>query len=220
MYGMNEEFNAAGMLHFHAVSNVRQALTAQAEGVDGVIATGFEAAGHIGSEPVHTFVLVPSIVSAVEIPVLCAGGIVDGVSLAAALTMGAQMGYIGTRFLASVECDYHENIKRTIVRSSETDTAVIPAWFGPGRFLRNSVTEAISAMASSGASNEERMRFEGEAVIRGAIDGDMERGFMIGGQGVGRVDAVLPAAEIVRQLSNDAELVLRRGTELVGSPQM
>lgn len=220
MYGMNEEFRAAGMLHFHAISNVRQALTAQAEGVDGVIATGFEAAGHIGSEPVHSFVLVPSVVAAVEIPVLCAGGIVDGVSLAAALTMGAQMGYIGTRFLASVECDYHENIKRAIVRSAETDTAVIPAWFGPGRFLRNSVTDAIGAMASSGASNQERMRFEGEAVMRGAIDGDMERGFMIGGQGVGRVDAVLPSAEIVRQISTEAALVLRRSSQLVTTDQM
>src|SRR2546423_5855550 len=75
MFGLNDLVRESGMLHFHAVSNVRQALTAQAEGMDGVIATGFEAAGHVGHEPVHTFVLVPSIARAVDIPVLCAGGV-------------------------------------------------------------------------------------------------------------------------------------------------
>ena len=101
MYGMNGDFRDAGMLHFHAVSNVRHALTAEREGVDGVIATGFEAAGHVGHRPVHTFVLVPSIAAAVDLPVLCAGGVVDGAALAGALTLGAEMGYIGSRFLAS-----------------------------------------------------------------------------------------------------------------------
>lgn len=210
MYGLNDAVREAGMLHFHAVSNVRQALTAQAEGVDAVVATGFEAAGHIGAEPVHTFVLVPSIVGAVDIPVVCAGGVVDGPSLAAALVMGAQLGYVGTRFLASVECDYHENIKRYIVKSGETDTAVVPAWFGPGRFLRNPVTDRIAQMAAAGASTLERMRFEGQAVVRGAVDGDMENGFMIGGQGAGRVRSVLSAGDIVRQLSADGEAILQR----------
>src|SRR5262249_28749848 len=92
MYGMNDRFRE---------SSVRHALSAQREGVDGVIATGFEAAGHVGHDPVHTFVLVPSIVAAVDIPVLCAGGVVDGAALAGALVLGAQMGYMGTRFLAS-----------------------------------------------------------------------------------------------------------------------
>src|SRR5262249_50247386 len=87
MYGMNDRFRESGMLHFHAVSNVRHALSAQREGVDGVIATGFEAAGHVGHDPVHTFVLVPSIVAAVDIPVLCAGGVVDGAALAGALVL-------------------------------------------------------------------------------------------------------------------------------------
>lgn len=214
MYGLNDDFRDAGMLHFHAVSNVRQAITAEAEGVDAVIATGFEAAGHVGAEPVHTFVLVPSIAAAVNIPVVCAGGVVDGTSLAAALVMGAQLGYMGTRFLASAECDYHDNIKQAIIKSSETDTAVIPAWFGPGRFLRNQVTERIAEMAASGVSTLDRMVFEGRSLIRGALDGDMDEGFMIGGQGVARVREVLPAAAIVAAVAAEAEEALGRGAAL------
>ena len=134
------------MLHFHAVSNVRHARTAKREGVDGVIATGFEAAGHVGHRPVHTFVLVPSIAAAVDLPVLCAGGVVDGAALAGALALGAEMGYIGSRFLASEECEYHEGNKRFIVAADETQTEVIPAFFGPARFIENGFTDEVKRL--------------------------------------------------------------------------
>lgn len=210
MYGMNQDFRDAGMLHFHAVSNVRQARRAQEEGIDAVVATGFEAAGHVGHEGVHTFVLVPAIAESVGIPVLAAGGVVDGRSLAAALVLGAELGYVGTRFLTAEECDYHENTKRFVVQSAETDTVIIPAFYGPARFLRNPATDTVQELASSGASPLERMRFEGGGLTRGAIEGDMETGLMIGGQGAGRVREVLPAAEIVRRLAAEAEEALAR----------
>jgi NAD(P)H-dependent flavin oxidoreductase YrpB (nitropropane dioxygenase family) len=210
MYGMNGDFRDAGMLHFHAVSNVRHALTAEREGVDGVIATGFEAAGHVGHRPVHTFVLVPSIAAAVDLPVLCAGGVVDGAALAGALTLGAEMGYIGSRFLASEECEYHEGNKRFIVAADETQTEVIPAFFGPARFIENGFTDEVKRLEAEGASRFERMRIEGAAMRRGALEGDMQTGMMIGGQGIGRIGAVLPAAEIVAQIAAGAEQALAR----------
>jgi enoyl-[acyl-carrier protein] reductase II len=210
MYGMNADFRDSGMLHFHAVSNVRHALTAQAEGVDGVIATGFEAAGHVGHRPVHTFVLVPSVAAAVDLPVLCAGGVVDGAALAGALALGAEMGYIGSRFLASEECEYHEGNKRFIVSSDETQTEVIPAFFGPARFIENGFTEEVRRLEAAGVARVERMRIEGAAMRRGALEGDMETGMMIGGQGIGRIRAVLPAAEIVAQIAAEAERALAR----------
>ncbi|SCL17012.1 enoyl-[acyl-carrier protein] reductase II [Micromonospora inyonensis] len=210
MYGMNGLFRDSGMLHFHAVSNVRHALAAQAEGVDGVIATGFEAAGHVGHQPVHTFVLVPSVVAAVDLPVLCAGGVVDGAALAGALTLGAQMGYMGSRFLASEESEYNDANKKLIVSASETDTEVVPAFYGPGRFIKNGFTEEIRRMEANNISTRERMRVEGAAMRRGALEGDLETGMMVGGQGIGRVREILPAAEIVRRVAAEAEESLDR----------
>lgn len=210
MYGMNGDFRDSGVLHFHAVSNVRHAVTAKAEGVDGVIATGFEAAGHVGHRPVHTFVLVPSIAAAVDLPVLCAGGVVDGAALAGALALGAEMGYIGSRFLASEECEYHDANKRFIVDADETQTEVIPAFFGPARFIENGFTDEVKRLEAADTPRFERMRIEGAAMRRGALEGDMETGMMIGGQGIGRIGSVLGAADIVAQIAAEAEHALAR----------
>ncbi len=209
-FGLNQDFRDSGMLHFHAVSNVRHALTAEREGIDAVIATGFEAAGHVGHQPVHTFVLVPSVAAAVDIPVLCAGGVVDGAALAGALALGAEMGYIGSRFLAADECEYHDGNKRFIVDADETQTEVVPCFFGPARFIRNGFTSEVERLVAQGASRLERMAIEGAAMRRGALEGDMETGMMIGGQGIGRIKAVLPAAEIVAEIAAEAEAALER----------
>jgi NAD(P)H-dependent flavin oxidoreductase YrpB (nitropropane dioxygenase family) len=209
-YGLNGDIRDSGMLHFHAVSNVRHALTAQREGVDGVVATGFEAAGHVGHQPVHTFVLVPSVAAAVDIPVLAAGGVVDGRALAGALVLGAQMGYVGSRFLASEECEYHDGNKRFIVEASETQTEVVPCFFGPARFIENGFTEEVHRLVAAGTAPLERMRIEGAALRRGALEGDLETGMMIGGQGIGRIKEILPAAEIVRRIAAEAEEALDR----------
>jgi NAD(P)H-dependent flavin oxidoreductase YrpB (nitropropane dioxygenase family) len=210
MFGMNGDFRDSGMLHFHAVSNVRHALTAEREGMDAVIATGFEAAGHVGHHPVHTFVLVPSVRAAVDAPVICAGGVVDGAALAGALTLGAELGYIGSRFLAADECEYHQGNKDFIVRASETQTEVVPCFFGPARFIENNFTQEVARMDREGTPRLERMKIEGAAMRRGALEGDMETGMMIGGQGIGRIKEVLPAAEIVRQIAVETEEALER----------
>ena len=217
-FGLNGDIRDSGMLHFHAVSNVRHALTAEREGMDAVIATGFESAGHVGHQPVHTFVLVPSVRDAVDIPVVCAGGVVDGWALAGALTLGAELGYVGSRFLASEECEYHEGNKQFIVEASETQTQVIPAFFGPARFIENGFTAEVAALQAAGTPHLERMRIEGAAMRRGALEGDMETGMMIGGQGIGRIKEVLPAAEIVRQIAAEAEEALARVASFSGAP--
>jgi enoyl-[acyl-carrier protein] reductase II len=210
MYGMSERVRAAGMLRFHAVSSVRQAQVAAEEGVDAVVATGSEAAGHVGHVPVHTFVLVPAIAHAVDVPIVCAGGVVDGRALAGALVLGADLGYMGTRFLAAAECEYHENMKRYVIEKRETDTEVVPAFFGPARFLKSGFTEVVRELDARGTDPLERMRVEGAALRRSALEGDVEHGMMIGGQGAGRVEEVLPAAEIVRRTVAEAEAALAR----------
>ena len=219
MFGLNDAVRESGLLHFHAVSNVRHALTAQAEGMDAVIATGFEAAGHVGHKPVHSFVLTPSVRDAVDIPVVCAGGVVDGIALAGALALGAELGYVGSRFLAAEECEYHDANKRFIVEASETQTEVVPAFFGPARFIENGFTDEVRKLVAAGTPQLERMRIEGAAMRRGALEGDMETGMMIGGQGIGRIKEVLPAAEIVRRIAAEAEQALDRVAAFrVGEP--
>jgi enoyl-[acyl-carrier protein] reductase II len=213
-FGLNDAIRESGMLHFHAVSNVRHALTAQREGVDGVVATGFEAAGHVGHRPVHSFVLIPSVAAAVDIPVLAAGGVVDGTALAGALALGAQMGYVGSRFLAAEECEYHDANKQFIVAANETQTEVVPAFFGPARLIENGFTAEVRRLVEAGTPTLERMRIEGAAMRRGALEGDLETGMMIGGQGIGRIDAVLPAAEIVRRIAAEAEEAVDRVSAL------
>lgn len=210
MYGMNDEFRAAGMLHFHSVSSVRHARTAKREGIDAVVATGYEAAGHVGHEAVHTFVLVPAIAAAVDIPILCAGGVSDGRSLAGGLALGAEMGYVGTRFLAAIECDYHDNMKKYLLERGETDTAIIPAFYGPARFMKNPMTDRVIELAEANVDPIDRMREEGAALIAGAIEGDLENGLMIGGQAADRINAILSAREIIESMVADCEAALNR----------
>jgi enoyl-[acyl-carrier protein] reductase II len=209
-FGLNGAIRDSGMLHFHAVSNVEHARTVAAEGLDGVVATGFEAAGHVGHKPVHSFVLIPSVAAAVDLPVLAAGGVVDGRALAGALALGAQMGYVGSRFLAAAECEYHDANKQFIVDAAETQTEVVPAFFGPARFIENGFTEEVRRLVAAGTPPLERMRVEGAALRRGALEGDLETGMMIGGQGIGRIKEVLPAAEIVRRIAAEAEEAIAR----------
>jgi NAD(P)H-dependent flavin oxidoreductase YrpB (nitropropane dioxygenase family) len=210
MYGMNNDFRAAGMLHFHSVSSVRHARTAKREGIDAVVATGYEAAGHVGHEAVHTFVLVPAIAAAVEIPILCAGGVADGRSLAGGLALGADMGYVGTRFLAAIECDYHDNMKNYLLERGETDTEIIPAFYGPARFMKNPMTERVRELAEARVAPIDRMREEGAALIKGAIGGDMEEGLMIGGQAADRISAILSARDIIESMVSECEAALTR----------
>lgn len=210
MFGLNGDVRDSGMLHLHSVSNVRHALKAQEEGMDAVVATGFEAAGHVGHSPVHTFVLVPSVVAAVDLPVVCSGGVVDGAALAGALALGAQMGYVGSRFLAADECEYHQANKDFIVAADETQTDVVSCFFGPARFIRNGFTAEVRRLQDEGTPRLQRMAIEGAALRRGALEGDMAGGMMIGGQGIGRVREVLPAAEIVARIAAEAEAALER----------
>ena len=209
-FGLNDEIRRAGMLHFHTASTVKQAKVVEAEGCDAVVATGYEAAGHIGHRPVHTFILTPAVADAVEIPVITSGGLADGRSLAGALALGAQMGYMGTRFLAATECEYHDASKEYIVAADETTSTVIPCFYGPARFLANEFTDRVVELAREGMTDGERMKLEGQALLKGAIEGDKVGGLMIGGQVAGRIKEVLPAAEIVAAVERETEAALAR----------
>ena len=215
-FGLNDEIRDAGIVHGHAVSTSRQARSAERSGIDAVIATGFEAAGHIGHHAVHSMVLIPACVDAVDIPVLAAGGIADGRSLVAALGMGAQMGYIGTRFLATDECEYSEGNKQHVVDMPDTGSRVVTGFFGPCRHLENPFLDVVEDVNNSDVSERERLRVEGQGLVKGPMEGDRENGFMIGGMSAGRISSILPAGEVVRQIVAEAEKAIEDLVRLTG----
>lgn len=120
-----ERLKAAGMTVIHVCSSVRHAQKAQAAGADAVVVSGTEGGGHSGFDQISTLCLVPQAAETVTIPVIAGGGIGDGRGLAAALAMGAEGVYVGTRFIATAECPAHENVKQVLLHCTDTSTIAI-----------------------------------------------------------------------------------------------
>ena len=206
--------HAVGAVFMHMVSTVAEAKAAAQAGADIIVAQGTEGGGHIGV--MGTMPLVPMIVSAVApIPVLAAGGVADGRGLAAALALGAEGVLLGTRFLATDESPIAKGFKQAILESDGHDTLVtdIPdvangqVW--PGAYVRVRRNRFIEEWL--GRDNElRRRRVEVSAQLREAAQaGDPDRGAIMLGQTAGLIDRVEPAADLVRQISRDAEAILR-----------
>jgi NAD(P)H-dependent flavin oxidoreductase YrpB (nitropropane dioxygenase family) len=201
-------------------------------GVDVVCAQGWEAGGHVWGQ-VATMALVPAVVDAVApVPVIAAGGIADGRGIAAALALGAQGAWIGTRFLLAEEAPVHPDYRRRLLTARAEDAVYAADLFdvgwenAPHRALRNSTRErweaagAPSPGARPGEGETVARRADGTPIVRyssampvAGIEGDVESLSMWSGQGIGLADRVQPAAEIVRGLVDEADAVL---TELAG----
>jgi NAD(P)H-dependent flavin oxidoreductase YrpB (nitropropane dioxygenase family) len=206
--------HAIGALSMHMVSTVAEAKAAARAGCDVIVAQGTEGGGHIGL--MGTLPLVPMVVSAVApVPVLAAGGVADGRGLAAALALGADGVLLGTRFLATDESPIAKGFKQALLESDGHDTLVtdIPdvasgqVW--PGAYVRVRRNRFIEEW--QGRDNElRRRRADVSARMRQAAqDGDPDRGAVMIGQTAGLIDRIEPAADVVRQISRDAEAILR-----------
>ncbi|MFD7922146.1 NAD(P)H-dependent flavin oxidoreductase [Streptomyces sp. NPDC059740] len=225
---LTAQIHRAGALHLHTVSSALEARQAVDAGVDVIVAQGWEAGGHLWGRTA-TLPLVPAIVDAVSpVPVVAAGGIADGRGLAAALALGADAAWIGTRFLLSEEAATAEAYRHALVQARENDTVdgVIfdKGWPAPHRALRNSTVRSWEA---AGRPSPEDAR-PGEHDILGSTDdgtpieryadvaptrdmtGQEEAMALYAGQSVGLVEETLPAADIVRALVDEADMALRR----------
>jgi enoyl-[acyl-carrier protein] reductase II len=196
---------------------VVHAVKAVEAGCDIVVAQGTEAGGHTGQ--IATMALVPQVVDAVgdRVPVVAAGGIFDGRGLAAALTLGADGVWVGTRFIATPEARAVAGYKDRILASAEDGTVITRAYTGKTcRVMRTGYAEEFER---SGGTPEP---FPGQ-VIRSMNDGanhlggdvdtpgvDPDREFMPAGQAIGAIDALVPAADLVRSFVAEAEAVLDR----------
>ncbi|MCS6917067.1 MAG: DUF561 domain-containing protein, partial [Chitinophagales bacterium] len=192
---------AAGVRWIHVVSSVRFARKAVEAGCHAVVAEGFEAGGHNGREETTTLCLVPMVADAVSVPVIAAGGIADGRSMAAAFALGAKGVQVGTRFASSLESSAHEAYKQAIVRAGEGDTDLTLKALTPVRMIKNRFYEQVREAQSRCASVEELRALLGRGRSRrGIFEGDLDEGELEAGQVSARIHDILPAAEILLRM--------------------
>lgn len=193
---------------FPLVSSVSLAKRLERSGVDGFIAEGMECGGHVGE--LTTMTLVPQIVDAVNLPVIAAGGIFDGRGMIAALCLGAQGVQMGTRFLASEECIIHENYKQALIKAKDRDT-VLTGYHGHFvRVLKNKLTKEYEKKIKDGASEEELEALGAGKLRVAVIDGDCQMGSLMAGQVAAMVKEVQSCEEIVQDVIQGAEKVLKK----------
>src|SRR3954447_22735979 len=224
-----DQLHAAGVRVFEQVGSVAAAKRAADDGVDVVVAQGVEAGGH-NYATLPTFALVPLVVDAVAPAlVLAAGGIADGRGLAAALMLGADGAWVGTRLVATHESGAHDEYKRRIVDARAEDTALTSLFgpetpqFNPMRVLRNRVVRSWGDDASGCATSDEVIgrtvlggeeielrRFSNLVPMRDATTGDFEEMPLLAGQGVGLVGSTEPAASVIATMTAEAEALLKR----------
>ncbi|HEX6417285.1 MAG TPA: nitronate monooxygenase [Acidimicrobiales bacterium] len=209
--------HASGLVVVNMCGKVRHAVAAVEAGCDIVVAQGTEAGGHTGR--IATMALVPQVVDAVgdRVPVVAAGGIVDGRGLAASLALGADGVWIGTRFIATPEARAVRGYKDVLLRSHEDDTVVTRAYTGKTcRVIANRYTQPYET------GEVEAERFP-EQIFRSMQEGanhlggdestegvDPEREFFPAGQGVGAIDGLVPAGDLVHQIVDEAASVLAK----------
>jgi len=221
-----EAAHQAGAVVLVTVGSAEEARRVAAAGADAVVAQGWESGGHVWGE-VATMALVPAVADAVEIPVLAAGGIADARGVAAALALGADGVWVGTRFLLAEETPIHPVYRRLLLAAGETGTAYSSTFDGgwpnaPHRTLRNStlaaweLAGAPAAGSRPGEGDVLATRADGAAVARYAsalplagMEGEIEALSLWAGQSVGLAHEVRPAAEIVAELAAGLPSALR-----------
>jgi len=201
-----------GTVVIPVVASVAYAKRVEKQGADAVVAEGMESGGHIGE--LTTMVLVPQIVSAVNIPVIAAGGIADGRGVAAAFALGAEGVQIGTRFICCTECTAHDSFKQAVMQARDRDTVVTGQSTGhPVRCLRNKLTAEFEKLEYAHATLEDIESLGAGKLRDCVVDGDVEWGSSMAGQSAGMVNDIRPAAEIIRDLFSEAGAVLREINE-------
>jgi enoyl-[acyl-carrier protein] reductase II len=202
-----------GMTVLHVVSNVEEACKAESAGVDAVIAEGVEAGGRVGRDELTTLTLVPQVVDAVGVPVVAAGGICEGRGFLAALALGAAGVQIGTRFIATNECEIHPNCKEAILRSEDVDSVLLARKIGLRRVLKTPYAEHVLEAENRGATPEEMRVLLDRSHSRLAIEGDLEKGILPAGQGVGLIKEVPPVEEVIQRIISGYRAALQELNE-------
>ncbi len=228
------QLQEAGMKVIHVCATVAHALSAERAGVDAIVVSGTDGGGHSGFDQNTTFCLIPQVTRAVKIPVIAGGGVAHGRQLAAALALGAEGVYMGTRFIATKECPAHERYKQALLESRDGDTIAIRHGMvsqpgtghsgftgerrGSLRMILSDKIREVLIKKEGHVDFNDLMTFQGpvpiekggSATAAALIYGDTDLPFWAAGQGVGLIDEVLPCAEVVRRIAAEAEEANRR----------
>jgi nitronate monooxygenase len=207
------DFKANGVKVIHKCTSVRHAVTAEKLGVDVISIDGFECAGHPGEDDVGIMVLLPATVDQVKIPVIASGGMADGRSLIAALSLGADGVNMGTRFMATQESGIHDNVKKKIVENTERDTILTNRTLrNTSRVARNAISEEVVKIQQDTTKTIEDVRHL-VAGVRGRTNvmegGDMDGGIWSAGQSQGLIHDIPTCEELVKNIMGQAEGIIR-----------
>ena len=202
-----KEWKEAGVKVIPVVASCALAKMMERCGADAVVAEGTEAGGHIGE--ITTMSLVPQVVDAVNIPVIAAGGIADGRGFAAALMLGAKAVQMGTHFVATKECNVHENYKEKIIKAKDIDSKVTGRSTGhPVRVLRNQMSNEYIQKEQEGATLEELERLTLGGLRKAVVEGNVKEGSLMAGQVAGLVKKQYTCKELIEKVVTEGQQVI------------
>lgn len=188
----------------HVVSSVKFALKAESCGVDAIVAEGFEAGGHNGREETTTMCLVPDVAKAINIPLIAAGGIIDGKSMLATMILGADGVQMGTRFVACKESSAHENFKNMVIKAKEGDTRLTLKEITPVRMIKNKFFQELEELYKTNPTKEQLLNKLGRGRAKlGMFEGDINSGELEIGQASSQINNVFTAKEIIQQVMTE-----------------
>lgn len=204
-----ESWKAAGIKVLPVVPSVTLAKRLEKYDIDAIIVEGTEAGGHIGE--LTTMALVPQVVTAVNVPVVAAGGIASGKQLLAAYALGACGVQVGTCLLASEECPIHDNYKQAIIKAKDTSTTVTGRIAGtPVRIIKNKMAKEYIRREREGADMMELEKYTLGSLKRAVLEGDIDTGSLMAGQVAGMVHEIKPIATIIKELFDDCNQEFKR----------
>ena len=197
----------AGIKVIPVIPSVKAAKKMEELGCDAVVVEGMEAGGHVGEST--TMALLPQVTSAVNIPVIAAGGIADGRGVAAAYCLGASGVQMGTVFLATEECPISENYKNVILEAVDTSTTLTGTKFGaPVRGIKNELTKRYHELEEKSSTLMELEELTLGSLRRAAYEGDVENGSIMSGQIAGLVNEIRPVKDVIEGIFEEAQKVL------------
>ena len=204
---MCQRFKQAGMTWIHKCVGVRYALKVQDMGADIVTVVGYENGGATGKLDIGTLVLVPAVVDAVQIPVIGGGGVSDGRSLMAVLSLGAEAVIMGTRLLVTQECPIHDNIKNALIGASELDTTLIMRSLNAThRVWHNAAASTCTDLEACGADFPEILEVvSGQRAKKMYDHGDLDEGILSCGQGICFASEILPVKTLFDRIMSEAD---------------
>lgn len=208
MYSWGKEYDVPVI---SIVSSAKLAKLSQRLGASAVVVEGFEAGGHLGTDR-PLFDILPEVIEAVDIPVIAAGGILTGEDVAKAIKMGAVGVQMGTRFVASVECDAPDVFKQKYIECKDGDTVLVETTVGlQGRAIRNSFTEKIRGENKLKIDKCHKClkhcsyRFCTLDSLLKSVDGDVENGLVFAGSRVHEINDILPVQQIIDNIMKEYE---------------